>query len=96
MHSWLLYLQNKGKYSFTVSTEFEEYEKILNRRFDPYCEKLTITVRAEVRESGRGTTQSADLIIPLGTNRVTLSFTDDTAQLFRAGLPYRAKVHSCM
>lgn len=92
MHSWLLYLQNKGKYSFTVSTQSEEYEKILNRRFDPYCEKLTITVTAEVRESGRGTTQSTDLIIPLGTNRVTLSFTDDTAQLFRAGLPYRAKV----
>ena len=92
MHSWLLCLQNKGKYSFTVSTEFEEYEKIINTTFDPYCEESTITVTAEVSESGRGTTQSADLIIPLGTNQVTLSFTDDTAQLFRAGLPYRAKV----
>ena len=85
-------MQSKGKYSFTVRTE--EYERIINNKFDPYCEESVIEVTAEVRESGRGTTQSADLVIPLGTNRVILSFTDDTPQLFRAGLSYRARVGS--
>ena len=90
MFTYMLCLQNNGKYSFTVRTK--EYERIINNKFDPYCEESTIEVTAEVRESGRGTTQSADLVMPLGTNRVILSFTDDTAQLFRAGLSYRARV----
>ena len=92
MLTYTLCLQSKGKYSFRVRTK--EYERIINNKFDPYCEESTIEVTAEVIESGRGTTQSADLVIPLGANQVILSFTDDTAQLFRAGLSYRAMVGS--
>lgn len=84
------YTQNKGKYSFAISTE--EYQRIVRYRFDPFCVKSTIKVTAEVRENGRGTTQSADMTIPLVANPITLSFTDDTPRSFRAGLPYTARV----
>ena len=86
------YFIQKGKYSFAISTE--EYERIVRYRFDPFCVKSTIKVTAEVRESGRGTTQSAEMTIPLVANPITLSFTDGTARSFRAGLPYTARVSS--
>ena len=82
-------MQDKGKYSFAISTE--EYQRIVRYRFDPFCVKSTIKVTAEVRENGRGTTQSTDMTIPLVANPVKLSFTD-TARSFRAGLPYTARV----
>ena len=85
----IVYMQDNGKYSFVISTE--EYQRIVRYRFDPFCVKSTIKVTAEVRENGRGTTQSTDMIIPLVANPIKLSFTD-TARSFRAGLPYTARV----
>ena len=47
---------------------------------------------AEVTENGRETTQSTDMIVPLVANPIALSFTDDIARSFRAGLPYTTRV----
>jgi len=90
LNYYCLYTKDKGKYSFVISTE--EYQRIVRYRFDPFCVKSTIKVTAEVAENGRGTTQSADTIIPLLANPVTLSFADGTARSFRAGLPYTIRV----
>lgn len=56
------------------------------------CTKSTINVTAEVRENGRGSTETADIVIPLGASQIFLTFTEGTGQLFRAGLPYKARV----
>jgi len=87
---FIIYVQKKGKYSFSISTE--EYQRIVRYRFDPFCVKSTVKVTAEVREIGRGTTQSADTVIPLVANPIALSFTDGNARSFRAGLPYTTRV----
>jgi len=84
------YPQNEGKYSFAVNTE--EYLKMVQNQFDPFCAESIIKVTAEVRENGRGTTQSTQRSIKLVASSITLSFTDVNARIFRAGLPYTARV----
>lgn len=65
-------------------------DKVLYR-YDPFCVKSTVNVVAEVTERGRNATQSASLTIPLVSNPISVSFTDNPT-IFRPGLDYTIKV----
>ena len=63
-------------------------------RYDPFCVKSSIEIVAEVVEAGRNATQTASLRIPLVSNSISVSFTDNSP-VFRPGLDYIIKVLFC-
>ena len=79
-----------GRYSVRIRAN--TYLDAVRYRYDPFCVKSTITLVAEVEESGRSTKLTETHSFQLVHSSVDLKFADNNPKVFRPGMNYAMKV----